>query len=565
MKKILLLLIFMICGFSWGQIAIPGTAAVTQNFTIGISATASLPTHWKMSVAGASAPTWADTGNFTATTAEASTGSPTAGGRYNWGNGTTISDRAIGFMTSGSYANPNSIMAHYQNTSGVQINDLVIAFDYERYRINTAACSITFFTSTDGFSWTARTAGDSGAFATGVSAYNYTTGTIVNRSFTLTGINIANNGNLYLRWNFNTTGGNSQGVGLDNVSLTATLASSMVAPTLTTSTATTITTTTALLGATITADGGATITSRGTVWGTTASPTGNVLAEGGTTVAAFTHSRSGFVENTLYTYRGFAVNANGTGYSPDGNFTTIHNAPNVGSGSGATSNSIIANWTAPSSGGSAVFTYEIQVDDDIAFGSPNFTQGSLPSGILSLTATGLVAATTYYFRVRATNAGGNSAWSVVSVGYATLAAPPNLTASALTGFGNVLINTLSSANSFTISGTNLTTANITLAAVTGYSYATTIGGVYSTTLSLLQTGGSFSQTIFVRFTPNALGAFNGNIVVGGGGSLNTNVAVTGTGVASATSDVSDNTDYTIAIPQANININYINFLDNSNT
>ncbi|WP_396195959.1 beta strand repeat-containing protein, partial [Flavobacterium sp.] len=35
------------------------------------------------------------------------------------------------------------------------------------------------------------------------------------------GVNIPNGGNFYLRWNFNTTGANSQGVGLDNVSVTA--------------------------------------------------------------------------------------------------------------------------------------------------------------------------------------------------------------------------------------------------------------------------------------------------------------------------------------------------------
>jgi hypothetical protein len=210
---------------SYGQLAIPNATPVTQNFDgIGSTATATLPTNWKMTAAGGGTQTWGDAGNVTATTQAASAGTPTAGGRYNWGNGTTTTDRAIGFMTSGSYANPNSIMAFYQNTSGVQINDLTISFDYERYRINTAACAITFFTSTDGSTWTAQTAGDSGAFATGTNTYTFTGGTIVSKTVTLTGINIANGGNLYLRWNFNTTGSNSQGVGLDNVSLTATLA-----------------------------------------------------------------------------------------------------------------------------------------------------------------------------------------------------------------------------------------------------------------------------------------------------------------------------------------------------
>lgn len=215
---------FGIGNLGFGQITISSTTPVVENFAIGTSATASLPSNWKMSPAGDSAPTWLTGGNFTATTQAASTGAPNSGGRYNWGNGTTTTDRAIGFMASGSYANPNSVMAFYSNTSGLQINDLAISFDYERYRINSAVCSITFFTSTDGTTWTARTAGDSGAFSTATNAYNFTTGTVVSKSFTLSGLNIPNNGSIYLRWNFNTTGSNSQGIGLDNVSLTPTFA-----------------------------------------------------------------------------------------------------------------------------------------------------------------------------------------------------------------------------------------------------------------------------------------------------------------------------------------------------
>ena len=48
-------------------------------------------------------------------------------------------------------------------------------------------------------------------------------------------------------------------------------------------------------------------------------------------------------------------------------------------------------------------------------------------------------------------------------------------ASALTAFGNVCINTTAGPNSFTITGTGLTNANVTVAALTGYSYATAAG------------------------------------------------------------------------------------------
>ncbi len=212
------------------QISIPSSTAVTEDFTIGTSTTASLPSNWKMSAAGTGSTslTYGAAANVTAVSQGASSGSPTAGGRYNWGNGTTTTDRAIGFMTSSGYGTPNSIMAYYRNTSGVQINDISITFDIERYRINSTNFSLSFYTSTDGNTWTSRTSGDvaTSVFATGTSSYTFTGGTTVNKSISISGVNIANNGDFYVMWLFTTSSSNSQGLGLDNVSLTATLASS---------------------------------------------------------------------------------------------------------------------------------------------------------------------------------------------------------------------------------------------------------------------------------------------------------------------------------------------------
>jgi len=236
LRKLPFLICLLIIAFApiigHAQISITNGSALTQNFDgIGTNATATLPANWKMTAAGISSPTWAAVGNLTATNQAASSGTPATGGRYNWGNGTTTSDRAIGFMTSGSYASPNSIMAEYENNTGGTITALAIAFDIERYRINTAAAAVTFFVSTDGSTWVENTDGASGAFSTGASAYNFTSGTTVSRSFNITGLSLANGSKYYLRWNFNTTGGSSQGLGLDNVSLTATF--SIATPTIT--------------------------------------------------------------------------------------------------------------------------------------------------------------------------------------------------------------------------------------------------------------------------------------------------------------------------------------------
>jgi len=215
----------LVCsGPAKGQIAITGTSAVTENFNgMTTSASASLPANWKMTAAGLGLTAgWATGTNLVATNQQASSGAPTTGARYNWGNGTTTSDRAVGFMTSGSYLSPNAVMAHYVNSTGANITQLAVSFDIERYRINTAAASVTFWYSLNGTDWIAATSGDTGPFATGSSAYNFTTGTVVSKSFFISSLSIPNGSAFYLKWFFNTTGGSSQGLGLDNVSITAT-------------------------------------------------------------------------------------------------------------------------------------------------------------------------------------------------------------------------------------------------------------------------------------------------------------------------------------------------------
>lgn len=122
------------------------------------------------------------------------------------------------------------------------------------------------------------------------------------------------------------------------------------APTVTTPTATAITNTTATLGATVTSNGGATLTARGTSY-KTSSPvvaTDNQLAEGGTAVSAYSHSRTGLSPQTLYYYVGYATNSVGTAISSEGSFRTLSNPPTVGSfawGSNTGCGNASLNWT----------------------------------------------------------------------------------------------------------------------------------------------------------------------------------------------------------------------------
>jgi hypothetical protein len=111
---------------------------------------------------------------------------------------------------------------------------------------------------------------------------------------------------------------------------------------------------------------------------------------------------------------------------------------------------------------------------------------------------------------------------------------PLITASSASiSFGNKCINA-NYVDSFTVNGLNLTTANVAVAALTGYSYATTLGGTYSNTLSIPQTGGTFSQKIYVQFNPTTVSAYTGSISVSGGGaSTGVNITTSGTGISTA--------------------------------
>ncbi len=213
----------------------------------------------------------------------------------------------------------------------------------------------------------------------------------------------------------------------------------------------------------------------------------------------------------------------------------INTIPTVttGAASAITTTTATLAGTIPANGCSAVTAYGVEYSTTNGF--PNGSGTAVPSTNLSginfsSNVSGLSAGVTYYYHAYATNAGGTAYGAQQS--FTTVAAPA-LSASALTGFGNVCINTTAGPNSFTITGTNLTAANVTVAALNGFTYSTTAGGTYTTTLSLTQPGGSYSQQIFVRFSPTAVQSYNGNIVVDGGGASSINVAATGSGVNSA--------------------------------
>jgi phosphodiesterase/alkaline phosphatase D-like protein len=205
-----------------------------------------------------------------------------------------------------------------------------------------------------------------------------------------------------------------------------------------------------------------------------------------------------------------------------------------GAASAITAISATVAGTIPSIGCSAITAYGIEYSTTNGFpnGSGTAVLSTNLAGInFSSALTGLAPTTTYYYHAYATNNGGTAYGTQGTFTTAT----PTLSASTLTGFGNVCLNTTAGPNSFTITGNNLTVANVTVAALAGFTYATTAGGTYTASLSLTQPSGAYSQQIFVKFTPTLVQSYNGNIAVGGGGAASQNTAATGAGVNTAPS------------------------------
>ncbi len=111
-------------------------------------------------------------------------------------------------------------------------------------------------------------------------------------------------------------------------------------PSLNTPSVSTITENSATLGATVTSDGGSALTARGTVFKTSAgvSSSDNPLAEGGTSVSAFTHSRTSLSSQTLYYFAGYATNSGGTSLSSESSFRTLSAVPTAQATTLSTSN-----------------------------------------------------------------------------------------------------------------------------------------------------------------------------------------------------------------------------------
>jgi hypothetical protein len=211
----------------------PG-GTVTQDFTIGTSATASLPAGWKADkpsmvraigtyVAAVSA-TEQYAGNAMSTSA--------ANGIYNYGAGVynIATDRAIGFMASAAATKSGNVYVMLTNNGANSISSFTISYDVEKYRMGTNAAGFYFqmYYSADGSSWTSAGSDFLTSFAGGDASNNGyasapgATSSVSSKTLTVT---VAASSSIYLAWNWSVSSGsvtsNAQGLGIDNVSITA--------------------------------------------------------------------------------------------------------------------------------------------------------------------------------------------------------------------------------------------------------------------------------------------------------------------------------------------------------
>src|SRR2546421_1266174 len=213
-------------------ISIPTVVPYTQNFDgMGTSATAPLPADFRVDK-----PTTVRTvGNFaTAVTATSLAGganlsTSASNGIYNFGSGTgtTGSDRAVGFLSSGTATQSGNLYGQFVNATGGNLSGLTISYDVEKYRngSNGAGFRMQLFYSTDGSTWT--TAGNNftttftaNADNSGCSPAPCSTTSVTNQSLN---VSIPAGSNFYLAWNYSVASGstttNAQALALDNISV----------------------------------------------------------------------------------------------------------------------------------------------------------------------------------------------------------------------------------------------------------------------------------------------------------------------------------------------------------
>jgi hypothetical protein len=229
--RLLLRVIALLICFHFCSSTVHSQAVISQVNTsypydfnsLSYSSAASLPTGFRIGS------DWS-TGSIITTQSAGTSGigilnSTSAGGCYNFGNGVTATatDRALGFLSSTSYASPRSIIYALSNSTGQTITSLTLTWNYEKYRSGTRAFNWTFF---HGNTTTVSTAFPSGDLSYSGELSNtvvYNPPSSISKSVTISGLSIPDGTTYYLRWTYTGVGGstNGQGLAIDDFKIAA--------------------------------------------------------------------------------------------------------------------------------------------------------------------------------------------------------------------------------------------------------------------------------------------------------------------------------------------------------
>ena len=161
MRKLLLTtLITTMLIFAVYAVNIAPGGTVTENFTIGTSATATLPTDWKADKDSSVRTVGSYSSAVTATEQMAGNSMiiNASNGIYNYaaGDPTTATDRAVGGISSKSASKSVNLYVKLTNNGLSTIPNFTISYNVEKYRngSNAAGFSIQMYYSTNGTSWT---------------------------------------------------------------------------------------------------------------------------------------------------------------------------------------------------------------------------------------------------------------------------------------------------------------------------------------------------------------------------------------------------------------------------
>ncbi|SDE14890.1 beta strand repeat-containing protein, partial [Aquimonas voraii] len=225
-----------------------------------------------------------------------------------------------------------------------------------------------------------------------------------------------------------------------------------------------ITGSTANSGGNVSSDGASTVTERGVVYSTSPSPTtANSKATTSGTTGSFSVTLTGLSPGTTYYARAYAINAIGTGYGPQVQFTTLsQTAPTVSSTTAASAiaaDSASSGGNVSSDGGAAItqrgVAYATTTNPTT---SNSVVTAAGTTGAFSSSLTGLSPNTTYYARAFATNAVGTSYGNQIS--FTTLKFDQTIS------FSDPGVQTYSVGGSFTASATASSGLPVTITSAT---------------------------------------------------------------------------------------------------